>query len=61
VNSQKLAAADRARPHKIPTTTEPPGDQGIMDAAILATVEGMEPLEPERRDVVSRMVDERDH
>ena len=31
-----------------------------MDAAVLPAVEGVQPLQPERRDVVRRVVDERD-
>jgi hypothetical protein len=41
--------------------TEATGDQGIVDSAVLPAVERMDSLQAKGRDVVSRVVDERDH
>ena len=37
------------------------GDQCVPDAAVFPAVEGVQSLQAERRDVVARVVDERDH
>ena len=58
---QEIPLGDRAGSHEIPAATEATGDQCVMDSAVLPAVERMQSLQAKGRDVVSRVVDERDH
>ena len=58
---RRSCRVDRAGPHEVPGPAQATGDEGVVDAAVLAAVEGVEPLQPEGRDVVAGVVDERDH
>jgi hypothetical protein len=60
VQFEQLATAWRSGPHEISSSSQPARDQSVVNAAILAAVEGMKPLEAQSGDVVTRMVNERD-
>ena len=50
-----------SRPQEIGRLPQAAGDQGIVDSPVFQAIEGMQAFEPEDRDVVFRMVDDRDH
>ena len=54
-------AVDRRRPREIAGLSQPTRDQGIINAAVLEAVEGVEAFQTEGRDVVLRVIDDRDH
>ena len=47
--------------HEVPGSAQAAGDKVVVDATILPAVEGMEPFQAERRDVVTGMIDEWNH
>ena len=59
VDFQQVGLPSRARAHEVPAATKSPGDQRVVDAAVLPAVERVQPLQTEGRDVVRRVVDER--
>lgn len=59
VDPPQIAAARRPRPHEVPRPPQSTGDEGVVDAAVLAAVERMQPLQAESGDVIAGAVEDR--
>jgi hypothetical protein len=61
VQLRKVRTACGPRPHQVAAPAQATGDQGVVDAAALAAVEPVQPLQAAGRDVVPGVVDQGDH